>query len=56
MYEVCHLYKNLIDISTGHGFKFGPIVGKVLCELSMSQNPSYDLSLFSIQRFQHNPK
>ncbi|XP_060799938.1 peroxisomal sarcosine oxidase [Neoarius graeffei] len=36
---------------SGHGFKFGPIVGKVLCELSMGQNPSYDLSPFSIQRF-----
>ncbi|KAF4086068.1 hypothetical protein AMELA_G00101900 [Ameiurus melas] len=41
---------------SGHGFKFGPIVGKVLCELSMGQNPSYDLSPFSIQRFQGSPK
>ncbi|MCI4385829.1 hypothetical protein PGIGA_G00055220 [Pangasianodon gigas] len=41
---------------SGHGFKFAPIVGKVLCELSMGQNPSYDLSPFSIQRFQDNPK
>ncbi|KAI5626747.1 peroxisomal sarcosine oxidase, partial [Silurus asotus] len=39
---------------SGHGFKFGPIVGKLLCELSMGQNPSHDLSPFSIQRFQGN--
>ncbi|XP_053363458.1 peroxisomal sarcosine oxidase [Clarias gariepinus] len=41
---------------SGHGFKFGPVVGKVLCELSMGRNPSHDLSPFSIQRFQDNPK
>ncbi|TSN39328.1 Peroxisomal sarcosine oxidase [Bagarius yarrelli] len=41
---------------SGHGFKFGPVVGKVLCELSMGQNPSYDLSPFSIQRFRANPE
>ncbi|KAK3531692.1 hypothetical protein QTP70_025925 [Hemibagrus guttatus] len=41
---------------SGHGFKFGPVIGKVLCELSMGLNPSYDLSPFSIQRFQANPK
>ncbi|XP_018604033.1 peroxisomal sarcosine oxidase [Scleropages formosus] len=37
---------------SGHGFKFGPIVGKVLSELSLGQMPSYDLSPFRIQRFQ----
>ncbi|XP_026853528.1 peroxisomal sarcosine oxidase isoform X2 [Electrophorus electricus] len=37
---------------SGHGFKFSPVVGKVLCELSMGQVPSYDLSPFSIRRFQ----
>ncbi|KAK2831363.1 hypothetical protein Q7C36_016449 [Tachysurus vachellii] len=41
---------------SGHGFKFGPVVGKVLCEMSMGQNPSYDLSPFSIHRFNGNPK
>ncbi|GAA6109593.1 peroxisomal sarcosine oxidase [Tachysurus ichikawai] len=41
---------------SGHGFKFGPVVGKVLCEMSMGQNPSYDLSPFSIHRFHGNPK
>ncbi|KPP72583.1 peroxisomal sarcosine oxidase-like [Scleropages formosus] len=37
---------------TCHGFKFGPVVGKVLSELSLGQMPSYDLSPFRIQRFQ----
>ncbi|MCJ8740069.1 hypothetical protein PDJAM_G00054570 [Pangasius djambal] len=39
---------------SGHGFKFAPVVGKVLCDLSMGQNPSYELSPFSIHRFQGN--
>ncbi|KAL7848810.1 hypothetical protein SRHO_G00204330 [Serrasalmus rhombeus] len=41
---------------SGHGFKFGPVVGKVLSELSMGQVPSYDLSPFSIRRFHTQPK
>ncbi|KAB5550336.1 hypothetical protein PHYPO_G00052620 [Pangasianodon hypophthalmus] len=55
----CHPTYSNIAIGagfSGHGFKFAPVVGKVLCELSMGQNPSYDLSPFSIQRFQDNPK
>ncbi|XP_030648708.1 peroxisomal sarcosine oxidase isoform X1 [Chanos chanos] len=39
---------------SGHGFKFGPVVGKILCELSLGQIPSYDLSPFKIQRFHKN--
>ncbi|XP_066552007.1 peroxisomal sarcosine oxidase [Amia ocellicauda] len=41
---------------SGHGFKFGPVVGKVLCELSLGKMPSHDLSPFRIQRFQSHPK
>ncbi|XP_063058433.1 peroxisomal sarcosine oxidase-like [Engraulis encrasicolus] len=41
---------------SGHGFKFGPIVGKLLCELSLGKVPSYDLSPFKIQRFQGHMK
>ncbi|XP_034024930.1 peroxisomal sarcosine oxidase [Thalassophryne amazonica] len=37
---------------SGHGFKFGPIIGKLLSELSLGEVPSYDLSPFRIQRFQ----
>ncbi|XP_067866509.1 peroxisomal sarcosine oxidase [Heterodontus francisci] len=36
---------------SGHGFKLAPVVGKVLCELSIGKKPSYDLSPFKIQRF-----
>ncbi|XP_061538108.1 peroxisomal sarcosine oxidase [Phycodurus eques] len=37
---------------SGHGFKFGPVIGKLLCELSLGEVPSYDLSPFQISRFQ----
>ncbi|XP_071327784.1 peroxisomal sarcosine oxidase [Trachinotus anak] len=41
---------------SGHGFKFGPIIGKLLCELSLGEVPSYDLSPFRIRRFQGKTK
>ncbi|CAL1571462.1 unnamed protein product [Knipowitschia caucasica] len=37
---------------SGHGFKFGPIVGQLLCELSLGEVPTFDLSPFRIRRFQ----
>ncbi|XP_075931584.1 peroxisomal sarcosine oxidase [Anarhichas minor] len=41
---------------SGHGFKFGPIIGKLLCELILGEVPSYDLSPFRIRRFQDQTK
>nr|XP_040050296.1 peroxisomal sarcosine oxidase isoform X1 [Gasterosteus aculeatus aculeatus]XP_040050305.1 peroxisomal sarcosine oxidase isoform X1 [Gasterosteus aculeatus aculeatus] len=41
---------------SGHGFKFGPIIGKLLCELVLGEVPSYDLSPFRIRRFQDKTK
>uniref|UniRef100_A0A671WY01 Pipecolic acid oxidase n=1 Tax=Sparus aurata TaxID=8175 RepID=A0A671WY01_SPAAU len=41
---------------SGHGFKFGPIIGKLLCELSLGEMPSYDLSPFRIRRFLEKTK
>ncbi|XP_077422303.1 peroxisomal sarcosine oxidase [Vanacampus margaritifer] len=41
---------------SGHGFKFGPVIGKLLCELSLEEAPSYDLSPFRISRFQTSIK
>ncbi|XP_008306884.1 peroxisomal sarcosine oxidase [Cynoglossus semilaevis] len=41
---------------SGHGFKFGPIIGKLLSELSLGQVPSFDLSPFRIRRFQGQTK
>ncbi|XP_033181413.1 peroxisomal sarcosine oxidase [Mastacembelus armatus] len=55
----CHpSYSNIVIGAgfSGHGFKFGPVIGKLLCELSLGQVPSYDLSLFRITRFQAKPK
>nr|XP_055193388.1 peroxisomal sarcosine oxidase isoform X2 [Nyctereutes procyonoides] len=36
---------------SGHGFKLAPVVGKILCELSMKVTPSYDLTPFRMSRF-----
>lgn len=36
---------------SGHGFKFVPVVGEILADLSTGVAPSYDLSLFSPDRF-----
>ncbi|XP_022074289.2 peroxisomal sarcosine oxidase isoform X2 [Acanthochromis polyacanthus] len=55
----CHpTYSNIVIGAgfSGHGFKFGPIIGKLLCELSLGEVPSYDLSPFRIRRFQANTK
>ncbi|XP_068601660.1 peroxisomal sarcosine oxidase [Brachionichthys hirsutus] len=37
---------------SGHGFKFGPVVGKILRDLILGEMPSHDLSPFKISRFQ----
>ncbi|XP_044210838.1 peroxisomal sarcosine oxidase [Thunnus albacares] len=55
----CHPTHSNIVIGagfSGHGFKFGPIIGKLLCELTLGEVPSYDLSPFRIKRFQANTK
>ncbi|NWI65225.1 SOX oxidase, partial [Todus mexicanus] len=36
---------------SGHGFKLAPMVGKLLCELSLGEEPSHDMSPFAITRF-----
>lgn len=41
---------------SGHGFKIAPVVGKLLTELALNKSPSYDMTKFRIQRFQHNAK
>ncbi|XP_073318418.1 peroxisomal sarcosine oxidase isoform X2 [Pagrus major] len=55
----CHpTYSNIVIGAgfSGHGFKFGPIIGKLLCELSLGEMPSYDLSPFRIRRFLEKTK
>ncbi|XP_038549480.1 peroxisomal sarcosine oxidase [Micropterus salmoides] len=55
----CHPAYNNIVIGagfSGHGFKFGPIIGKLLCQLSLGEVPSQDLSPFRIRRFQEVTK
>ncbi|XP_060703923.1 peroxisomal sarcosine oxidase [Hemiscyllium ocellatum] len=41
---------------SGHGFKLAPVVGKILCELSLGKRPSYNLSPFKMHRFGLNLK
>ncbi|NXG23005.1 SOX oxidase, partial [Grallaria varia] len=36
---------------SGHGFKLAPVVGKLLCELSLGEEPSHSMAPFSITRF-----
>eukprot|EP00064_Thunnus_orientalis_P001360 superscaffoldBa00000092_g1363 len=56
LFECCFGYLHMWLCKKGHGFKFGPIIGKLLCELTLGEVPSYDLSPFRIKRFQANTK
>ena len=37
---------------SGHGFKFGPVLGQVLADLALQGSSRHDLSLFAVDRFQ----
>lgn len=39
---------------SGHGFKFGNLIGKLLADMALGNPISYDLSLFSIARFRQS--
>ena len=32
---------------SGHGFKFAPLIGKLLSELALGSSPSFDLERFT---------
>ena len=32
---------------SGHGFKFAPLIGRLLSELATDQSPSFDLARFT---------
>jgi glycine/D-amino acid oxidase-like deaminating enzyme len=36
---------------SGHGFKFGPVVGQILAALTLDERPPLPLDMFSINRF-----
>ncbi|NXV99192.1 SOX oxidase, partial [Fregetta grallaria] len=38
-------------LPAGHGFKLAPVVGKLLCELSLGEEPSHSTAPFAITRF-----
>jgi sarcosine oxidase len=35
---------------SGHGFKFAPLIGRLLADLALDRTPPFDLSLFSLDR------
>lgn len=39
---------------SGHGFKFGNLIGKLLADMALGNPISYDLSLFSVARFRQS--
>ncbi|XP_054857229.1 peroxisomal sarcosine oxidase [Eublepharis macularius] len=41
---------------SGHGFKFAPVIGEILCKLSLEEEPPYNLAPFQISRFPASPK
>src|SRR5215207_9809143 len=36
---------------SGHGFKFGPVLGEILVQLAFNGSSTYDLAMFSASRF-----
>ena len=36
---------------SGHGFKFSPVVGEILCDFAMTRETSIDIAIFSGSRF-----
>lgn len=50
------IFSFLSVFPTGHGFKFAPVIGKILCELSLGEKPIYNLAPFQISRFSNLPK
>ncbi len=41
---------------SGHGFKFAPLIGKLLAELALDREPSFDIFRFSIRRSRRKPR
>ncbi|XP_060114938.1 peroxisomal sarcosine oxidase [Heteronotia binoei] len=41
---------------SGHGFKFAPVIGEILCKLSLGEETPYNLAPFRISRFLPSPK
>ncbi|GAB1607929.1 peroxisomal sarcosine oxidase-like [Argonauta hians] len=46
-------HKNIILAAgfSGHGFKLAPVTGKILAEMALNKEPSYDMSHFRLDRF-----
>jgi sarcosine oxidase len=43
------------SVCSGHGFKFASVVGEIVADWTTGVDPSYDLSMFSMDRFVAGP-
>ncbi len=43
--------KTIVGSFEGHGFKFGPLTGKILCNLALGKKLPINISRFSLKRF-----
>ena len=39
---------------SGHGFKFAPVIGEILSDLSLSGSTSHPIDFFRLNRFDHS--
>jgi glycine/D-amino acid oxidase-like deaminating enzyme len=39
---------------SGHGFKFGVLIGRLLCALALDTAPEFPLERFRLSRFTHD--
>ncbi len=37
---------------SGHGFKFAPVIGSILCDLALDGSTAHDIELFKVSRFE----
>ena len=42
----------LISGLSGHGFKFAPVLGEIATQFAQGETPAFDLTPFSLARFQ----
>jgi sarcosine oxidase len=45
----------LVSACSGHGFKFGSVMGEVAADLAMGKDPGFDLAFLSPDRFARKP-
>jgi sarcosine oxidase len=49
-----HERVHVVSACSGHGFKFASVVGEIVADLVTDGSSKFDLSLFSIRRFERH--